>query len=474
MVHPVTISFFVFLAMFVVIGVYSATRRTATPDDYLLASRNINPWLVALSAVATQNSGFMFVGLTAAAYTSGVAAAWLMIGWIVGDYAAWFVVHKRLRQASRNVNTVPDYLGLGMKRGRIVGIVAALVTLVFLGIYASAQLTAGSIALINLPAELGREVGIIIAAVIVVAYCFAGGIRASIWTDAAQSIVMIVSMSILVVVSLAEIGGFGALGDKLTTIDPALTDWGMDGLKFGLFGYLAGWVLAGFGVVGQPHVMVRVMTLDDPKNMDRTRRIYMTWFIAFSAVCVIAGLCARVLLGGELLAPGANTEDSFPLLSSLILPDILVGLSLAGLFAATVSTADSQILSCSAALTQDLFPRMGKTYAGVKAGTLIIAAFAMGVALYGGSVFSVVIAAWSGLAATLGPLMIVRSMRWPINAPVALAMMAAGLATVLVWLLVLDWGGAMYEALPGMAAGMLVYGLGRATVIGKSDGKAKG
>jgi sodium/proline symporter len=474
MVHPITISFFLFLAMFVAVGVYSATRRTATPDDYLLASRGMNPWLVALSAVATQNSGFMFVGLTAAAYSSGVAAAWLMIGWIIGDYAAWFVVHKRLREASRNVNTVPDFLGLGMKHGRVVGIVAAVVTLVFLGIYASAQLTAGSIALVNLPSAIDPRVGVIIAAAIVVAYCFAGGIRASIWTDAAQSIVMIVSMSILVVASLIEVGGFGGLADKLTTIDPALTNWGMSGLKFGLLGYLAGWVLAGFGVVGQPHVMVRMMTLDDPKNMDRTRRIYMTWFIAFSAVCVIAGLCARVLLGGELLAPGANAEDSFPVLSNLILPDVLVGLSLAGLFAATISTADSQILSCSAALTQDLFPRMGKTYAGVKAGTLIIAAFALAVALRGGSVFDVVIAAWSGLAATLGPLMIVRAQRWPITMPVAVAMMVVGLATVLVWILVLEWSGAMYEALPGMAAGMLVYGLGRATVIGKSDGKAKG
>lgn len=472
MVNPITISFFVFLAMFVAVGVYSATRRTATPDDYLLASRNINPWLVALSAVATQNSGFMFVGLTAAAYKSGVAAAWLMIGWVIGDYAAWFVVHKRLRQASGEVNTVPDFLGVGMKNGKVVGIAAAVITLVFLGVYASAQLTAGSIALVNLPTEIDARIGILIAAAIVVAYCFAGGIRASIWTDAAQSIVMIVSMSILVVVSLSKIGGFGALGDRLTAIDPTLTEWGMSGLKFGLFGYLAGWIMAGFGVVGQPHVMVRMMALDDPQNMDRTRRIYMTWFIAFSAVCVVAGLCARVLLGDGLLAAGANAEDTFPLLSNLILPDVLVGLALAGLFAATISTADSQILSCSAALTQDLFPRMGRTYAGVKAGTLIIAAFALGIALQGGSVFSVVIAAWSGLAATLGPLMIVRSQRWPINAAVALAMMVAGLATVLVWILVLDWSGAMYEALPGMAAGMLVYVIGRATVIGEGDVQA--
>lgn len=228
-------------------------------------------------------------------------------------------------------------------------------------------------------------------------------------------------MSILVLAGLVEIGGLGALGDKLTTIDPALTNWDMSGLKFGLIGYLAGWFMAGFGVVGQPHVMVRMMTLDDPENMDRTRRIYVTWFIASRRSASSPG-CARGCCSAASSWPQAPTRR----------------------------TRSRCSRSCCYRTSWLAWPWPAC------------------------SPPPVVIAAWSGLAATLGPLMIVRSLRWPINAPVALAMMAAGLATVLVWILVLDWSGAMYEALPGMAAGMLVYFIGRATVIGDSDGKAAG
>ncbi len=201
MITAASISFFVFLLFFLGIGVLAATRKKDTTEDYLLAGRDINPWMTALSAVATDNSGFMFLGLTGMAYFSGVSAIWLMVGWISGEYVAWRFVHQRFRADSeaRGVTTISGFLGHGLKYSRVIGIVAGLITLLFLGLYAAAQLKAGSKALESF--EISSNVGAVMGAIIVVIYCFAGGIRASIWTDVAQSVVMLGSILLLVLVA---------------------------------------------------------------------------------------------------------------------------------------------------------------------------------------------------------------------------------------------------------------------------------
>ena len=473
MLSVVTISFFAFLAGFTAIGVYATTRKKDTPEDYLIASRGVGPWLVALSAVATQNSGFMFIGLTGAAYSAGLSGSvWVMLGWIIGDAVSWTFVHKRLRVRSEamGAHTIPEFLGGGLRNGRLVVIAAALITLVFLGLYASAQLTAGRKALEEF--SIGPNTSVILGAGMVAAYCFAGGIRASIWTDAAQSIVMIVSMTMLFVVAVVEIGGMGAMWSQLEAIDPTLTTWIPRDLEFGFALFFLGWIAAGFGVVGQPHVMIRAMALDSPDSIGKARIIYIAWFAFFSVACVGVGLAARVLM----TAKGFDPELAFPRLSDYLLPGVLVGMMLAGVFAATISTADSQVLSCSAAITQDLFPRLRRSYTAVKLATLLVTAAAMSFALVsihrpalGGSVFKLVVFAWSALAAGLGPLLIVRALGARINAAAALAMMTAGIAAVLVWRFALHWQGYVYDALPGMLAGTVVYLVAFPLTAGTSD-----
>lgn len=464
MLSAVTISFFAFLAMFTAIGVYSARRKQDTTEDYLVANRGVSPWLVALSAVATNNSGFMFIGLTGTAFKYGLKeSVWLMAGWVVGDFVAWLFVHKRLRErsAERGATTIPEFLGGGMKNGRLVVAAAALITLFFLGLYSSAQLTAGRKALEAFGIE--AHVGVFLGAVMVVAYCFAGGIRASIWTDAAQSVVMLVAMALLVAVAAVEAGGLGDMWATLEATDPKLVDWDGDVPLHLFIPFVLGWVFAGFGAVGQPHVMIRLMTLDSPANVKKARTIYIAWFSVFSVLCVLVGLLARVLIADVI---GKDPEMAFPLLSDSLLPGVLVGLMLAGLFAATVSTADSQVLSCSAAITQDLVPSWSRSYSAVKIGTLSVAAGATTVALLGleypdtfAGVFKLVTFAWSGLASALGPLLVMRSLGGRINVPVALTMQLGGMATVLVWDKVLFYGGHVYAAMPGMLFGFAVYGV---------------
>ncbi|NET81140.1 MAG: sodium/proline symporter [Moorea sp. SIO1F2] len=455
----IALTFIMFLLLFTAVGIYSATRKQNTTTDYLLASRNVNPWLTALSAMATGQSGLLFIGQVGFAYKIGISSLWLTIGWAIGDYLAWYFIFKRLRQLSEETasDTVSSFLSQNMKGSRLIAIISAIITIVFLGSYAAAQLVAGSKAL-NAVFGWNYNLGIIIGAVIVVIYCFSGGIRASIWTDALQATIMIGSLLLLLVVAVASCGGTGQLWQSLAGIDPALINWNSSQQPWGFAPFFIGWIVAGFGVVGQPHIMVRAMAIDSADNIAFARNLKAALGLVTSISAMGIGLTGRVLMP-DLLASG-DPELALPYLSLKLLPVVLVGLMLAGLFSATMSTADSQILSCSAALTQDIFPAAAKSYQFAKVGTLTVTAVVLAIALLGNNnVFALVTFSWSALASGLGPLLILRVWQRPVNLTTAIAMMGIGIATALIWNLGLDLSSAIYEVLPGMAAGMAVYGI---------------
>ncbi len=219
----IALTFIIFLLLFTAVGIYSATRKQNTTTDYLLASRNVNPWLTALSTMSTGQSGLLFIGQVGFAYKIGISSLWLTIGWAIGDYLAWWFVFKRLRKLSEETacDTVSSFLSQNMKGSRLIAIISALITIGFLGSYAAAQLVAGSKAL-NVVFGWNYNLGIIIGTVIVVIYCFSGGIRADIWTDAVQATIMIGSLLLLWFVAVVNCGGVGNLWQYLATIDPAL------------------------------------------------------------------------------------------------------------------------------------------------------------------------------------------------------------------------------------------------------------
>ncbi|HIK32632.1 MAG TPA: sodium/proline symporter [Oscillatoriales cyanobacterium M59_W2019_021] len=456
----IAITFLGFLALFTGVGIYSASRKQETTTDYLLASRNVNPWLTSLSAMATGQSGLLFVGQVGFAYNIGVSAIWLTLGWAIGDYLAWWWVFRRLRErsAATSADTVSALLGGDRHPSRWITVTSALVTIAFLGAYAAAQLTAGSKAL-NVLFGWDDWVGILIGAVVVGLYCLSGGIRASIWTDAVQAIVMLGSLVLLLGVAIAAGGGVAALRSSLTAIDPALTNFNPPNLPWGFVPFLLGWIVAGFGVVGQPHILVRAMAIDSASHIGFARDLKLVLASISSVAAMSIGLCARVLLPN---LTAADPELALPYLSLDLLPSVLVGLMLAGLFAATLSTADSQILSCSAALTQDIFPAAAHSYKWVKLGTLTVTAVVLAIALAGdASVFALITFSWSALASSLGPLLVLRVWQQPISTAVAMAMMASGMAMAFVWNRVFGWSSAMNEVLPGMLVGIAVYGIAR-------------
>ncbi len=470
----IALTFIAFLVLFTIVGIYSATQKQNTTGDYLLASRKVNPWLIALSSMATGQSGFLFTAQVGYAYTVGISGIWITIGWAIGDYLAWWFVFNKLRSFSEEVSaeTVSSFLGQDSfksskdnskynfpwkkqpKSDRLIVIISAIITIAFLGSYAAAQLIAGSKALHSV-FGWNYHLGIVVGAIVVVIYCFSGGIRASIWTDSVQAIIMMVSLLLLLVVGMNYIGGFGQLWQSLAQIDSSLVNWSPSEHKFGFIAFFLGWVAAGFGAVGQPHIMIRAMAIDSVNNLAFARNFKLICASIASFSSIFIGLAGRVIIPD--LSQGGDSELILPYLSLDLLPVILVGLMLAGLFSATISTADSQILSCSAALTQDIFPARGKSYNFLKLGTLTVTAIVLIIALADdGNVFDLITFSWSILASSLGPILLVRVWQLPLTTPVGIAMMGIGMTAAFIWKQ-LGLSGAIYEVLPGFLASIGFY-----------------
>ncbi|MFN7054640.1 sodium/proline symporter [Hyphomonas sp.] len=453
------LSFGVILALFVAIGLASARKATGSRTDYYLASRSVRPSLVGLSAVATNNSGYMFIGVIGFTYETGLAAIWLMIGWILGDFIGSTFIHRRLRRAAAATDEASFASVLARWHGetfRKWRTLAAIIMVVFLVAYAGAQVAAGGKALQGV-FGIDPRIGAVAVAAMVLAYSLAGGIRASIWTDAAQSITMMVAMTVLFVAGIAGLGGISGVIEGWWAVPGYLDLFPEDLILPGLAGtgfFILGWLFAGFSVVGQPHVMIRFMTLDDDRNMVRARAWYYTYFSGFYLLATGVGMLSRLYLPD---LSSLDPELALPVMAMEVLPPVLVGLILAGIFAATMSTADSLVLASSAAVTHDLAPERLETPFMLKLATAIAIAVALVLAVSENrSVFSLVILAWSTLASAFAPLLALYAVRRRVSENAAILMLITGVSVALLWRFGLGWHDRLYEGLPGIAVPLLL------------------
>ena len=450
-------SFLLFMGAFAGIGLASMWVKEDTTDDYLVAGRGMHPALAALSAVSTWNSGYMFIGFIGFTYTMGYSIIWIGLGSMVGQIVAWIWLYKFIQQAAneRGVRSLSSLVSdvTGSPEAKL----AAVLSVLFLAVYAAAQLTSGGKALYVM---LGwsEVIGILIGFVLVVAYCYAGGIRASIWTDAAQSSVMIIGSSLLCYVALGEVGGFSGLHDGLEGQNANLTSIVPADLNFGVSLWIFAFFLGGLSVAGQPQVVSRVMTL----GTDEDRKTAMLWFFAwqtpFLVIMVIIGLASRVVFTGSDFDP----ELGLPMLAMETLGPFWVGLILASIFAATMSTADSQVLACTAAFTDDVMPQISQDHKKTKIVTLIIAAFATAISIFGlyvpggDSVFALVVLAVYGLGSIFVPILIIRWAGYEPDTNHTMAMMLAALVTVILWS-VSGFGDDIFPSVPGMGAAFITH-----------------
>ena len=453
-------SFCLFLFLFTLIGSLSVLKKKNTSLDYLLANQEVKPWLAAISAIATSNSGYMFIGQIGFTYVYGLQSVWLMFGLIFGDFISSLFVHKNLRKKSQELkvvsfaNLVSQWHGKNYKYVQLFG---GLIILIFLSTYAAAQLNAGSKSM-HVIFGLDYRLGAIIGGVIVLLYCFSGGIRASIWTDAAQSFVMIVAMFLMVFFGIKEVGGVSIFIDELHKISPDYMKWfpstNFSEFLLAPYMFIIGWFFSGVGVIGQPHVMVRFMTIDSTKNIPKTRIYYYTWYTLFYLFSILAAFVARLLI------PETNNMDpelALPTLAQSLLPEFFVGVVLAGIFAATMSTADSQILACTASITNDLSLNKNNNYLINKLATLIITVFVVTIAINDNkNVFNLVLMSWSTLACCFSPLLIINSLKQKVSEISSLMMMIIPLITLIVWRHY-ELNTYIYEVAPGIISGILTF-----------------
>ena len=453
-------SFCLFLLLFTLVGSLSVLKKKNTSIDYLLANQEIKPWLAAISAIATSNSGYMFIGQIGFTYVYGLQSVWLMFGLIFGDFISSLFVHKNLRKKSQELKVV-SYANLVSKwhgkNYKYVQLFGGFIILIFLSTYAAAQLNAGSKSM-HILFGLDYRLGAIIGGVIVLLYCFSGGIRASIWTDAVQSLVMIIAMFLMVFFGIEKLGGFSSFINQLHEVSPDYMKWfpstNFSEFYIAPYMFIIGWFFSGLGVIGQPHVMVRFMAIDNTKNIPKTRIYYYTWYTLFYSLTILAAFVARLLI------PETNNLDpelALPTLALNLLPEFFVGLVLAGIFAATMSTADSQILACTASITNDLLLNKKNNYFINKLVTLIVTVFVVTIAINDNkNVFNLVLMSWSTLACCFSPLLIVNSLQQKVSEFLSLMMMIIPLITLLLWRY-FGLSEFIYEVAPGIVSGILTF-----------------
>ncbi len=450
------ISFLVFFVLFTGVGLAASFFRKNNIQDYFLASRNVPGWLVALSYGATISSGATFIGFAGLAYTAGLTAVFATVGLMVGDHIGWIISGNKVRRkgVETQAHTYPSLVGkLSGQDFQIVTVITAMLTVIFMGTYCSAQLVAG--------AKIGQSlfdwdynIFVFTGAAVLLAYCWAGGIRASIWTDAVQAIIIMASLLILVFVAMNQLGGFGELYDQLKAIDPKL----VDPFQGSFISVFIGWLAFGVGVLGQPQLMVRHMVAKSDEDLLVARRIYLGWRWSVLFLATLVGFIARVMVPE--IEGGFDAELSIPALWADLLPPVFVGFMVAGLFSATMSTADSLLLAASSALTQHVFPQLRNSYVFARLGTVIVIAFIVTIALMASqNVLSLVVLAWGGMASAVAPLVVLMLLGARPSQCLAVTMMVAGFGVAVYWRHGLGLHAQLMDLVPGMVTGFAIFAL---------------
>ena len=478
-----------YLIGMMIIGIWYARRSNTNPEEFFLARRGFGPWVAALSAEASDMSGWLLMGLPGVAYFTGYGEAfWTALGLFIGTLINWALVAKRLRtysQIAGNSITLPEFFSKRFHDNkRILLSIAALISLLFFSIYVGAQLiTFGKLFSYAFGASMTGMV--IFGAVIVLFYTMLGGFWAVGVTDLIQGILMIVALVLVFAVGLTSAGGISGVAAHLSTF-PRFTDFfgiatpkvinGVQEVVNGVpqfgpgadYGFLVivSTMAWGLGYFGMPHVLVRFMAIRKTSMIRPSMTIAVVWCLIAQATAVLIGIIGRSYLPGLLTSAG-DAENIFILLSTRFFPPILAGVVISGILAASMSTCDSQMLIVASSLANDLYKGVFKKDASEKAvmwvarvGMLLVTLFAIFVAISGNqSIFRVVSYAWAGFGASFGPLVLF-SLFWKRTSfPAAVAGMVSGGAMVIIWKNAISkLGGAfaVYELLPAFIISSLV------------------
>ncbi|NNE44231.1 MAG: sodium/proline symporter, partial [Gemmatimonadetes bacterium] len=446
-----------YLVAILIVG-FVTWRRMKSLDDFVLGGRKLSPFAAALSERASGESAWFLLGLPGAAYVAGFAEFWTVIGSSFGIFVSWLFIAKLLNRQSRNLGalTLPDYFESRFRDDtRLLRIVAMAIILFFYTAYVGAQFV-GAGKILNATFGIQASTGMILGAIVVVFYTFMGGFLAVVWTDVVQGLLMMVVAVLLPILGIMALGGPSGLVEAIVARSAedfaggaeaaGSITFGADALRmtggkvgWGLInGVMFGGMMWGIGYLGQPHLLARYMAIRSPDEVDTGRKFAVSWVLLSYWGAAFVGIAAIGLLPD---LAHADREQVMPLLALKLLPAWLAGLAIAGAIAAMMSTADSQLLVATSAIIEDVYVKIFKPAVSPERlvlysrfATVVIAGVALYLAFRSQEfVFKSVEYAWTGLASSFAPALLL-SLRWKrFTRWGALAGMLAGTVSTVVW-----------------------------------------
>ncbi|WP_225839472.1 sodium/proline symporter PutP [Streptomyces sp. NK08204] len=481
---PIVATFLVYVAIMIGTGVW-AYSRTHSFADFALGGRRLSAFVAALSAGASDMSGWLFLAFPGAVYAAGVGASWIAVGLVLGTYGNWLFVAPRLRtytERAGNAVSLSAYLEERFEdRTRMLRMVSAAVTLVFFTVYVASGLVAGGL-LFGQIFGFGFGLGVALTALVIVVYSCLGGFLAVSLTHVLQGTLMFLALLVLPAAGIGALGGFGALRDTLDSKTPRLLDMGAKvGITDGRWSAggslgtvaivsLLAW---GLGYFGQPHILARFMSIRSTGAIPTARRIETGWVVVVLAGATVVGLVGIARTG----APLHDPQTVYISLSRTLLGPWGAGVMLIAVLAAIISTADSQLLVSSVALTEDFYRAFLNRRASDRAlvwvgrvAVVVVTLVAFVIALRGGGLLGIVAYAWAGFGAAFGPVVLL-SLYWPrMTWAGAMAGIVLGAVTVLLWKKINPLLGPLESGIYEMVPGVLVATVA-ALVFGRFVGR---
>lgn len=459
---PYAVAAFVgYLILLISIGIYSSRFSSRGISEYFIGGRKMNRFVVALSAVVSGRSAWLLLGVTGMAYAQGPSAIWAVAGYIVVELFLFLYYARRLRNFTekRNCITVPDFFAERFDdRNGYLRLTIVVIFLLFMIGYVSAQFVAGGKAFAS-GFGMDQNTGMLVTAVIVLAYTIIGGFLAVSLTDMFQAILMIFALAILPIVAISDSGGLSSLLMQLSELDIAYID------PFAIsVGAAIGFLGIGLGSPGNPHILARYMSIDDSKQLRIAAIIGTVWNVLMAWGAVFIGLAGRAYFPEVDMLPAGDTENLFPFLAQQHLHPILFGVVLASIFAAIMSTADSQLLVAASSVVRDVYDKIIKKHQIIPQKLLVLysrsVVFLLVILslLFGflaeDLVFWLVLFAWAGLGASIGPTSIL-ALYWKGTTRAGIfAGLISGTAVTILWYYIPVLKDSLYELIPGFVASL--------------------
>ncbi|MGH2567836.1 MAG: sodium/proline symporter [Bacteroidota bacterium] len=457
------VSFAGYLCIVIGVGVFAARFASRGLTEFFLGGRKLRSFVVALSAVTSGRSAWLLVGVTGMAYARGISTLWSVVGYILAELILFLTVAPKLRKQTGDMGdiTLPDFFESRFNdKTRLLRAVSAAVILIFMVMYVSAQLDAGGKAF-SASFGLSHFQGVLLTAFIVWLYTLLGGFLAVALTDVVQAFFMLVGLLIVPLLTIIDYGGFSTMLEAVRLQDAAL----LDPLAL-TAGALIGFLGIGLGSSGNPHIIVRYMSIDEPSQLRISAFWGTLWNVLMASGAILIGVAGRAYFPDQSVLPNADTENLFPFLAQFHLHPFLFGLVIAAILAAIMSTADSQLLVAASSLVRDLYQKLllkGKELdqrrlvqlSRLMVTVLVLASIALR-EVASDLVFWLVLFAWGGLGASFGPAIIL-SLYWKdVTKWGVLAGFISGTAVTIVWNQTPFLKAAVYELIPAFFISLLL------------------